>query len=101
MQIDLEAINTHDINLILSIRKDSGKTTAAIIIGLVLNFLYSYEIEYNRIDESQTTGSKIRSLFVVLEKFNYISKIYRGKYNAVEYKSRDKVFYLVLKSEEG
>lgn len=101
MQIDLEAINAHDINLIMSIRKDSGKTTATILIGLVLNFLYSYEIEYNRIDESQTTGSKIRSLFDVIEKFDYISKIYRGKYNAVEYKSRDKVFYLILKNEEG
>lgn len=101
MPLNLEAINTHDINMYLSIRKDSGKTTASIILGMVLNFLYSYEIEYNRVDESQTTGPKIKTLFDVILKFDYISKIYRGKYNSIEYKVRDKCFYLVLRNQDN
>ena len=100
LQMDLEAINTHDISIFMSIRKDSGKTTNAILIGLICNYLYEYEIEYNRVDESQTTGSKIETLFDIIEKFDYISKIYRGKYNGVEYKSRQKKFFLVLRNKD-
>lgn len=96
----LEEINAHDISMFLSIRKDAGKTTQALIIGIVLNKLYKYEIEYLRIDDSQTREANIDNIFSVIEKYDYISKIYNGKWNGVEYKKRTKRFYLVKREGE-
>lgn len=99
-KMDLEAINNHDISMFLSVRKDAGKTTQAIIIGMVLNKLYGYEIEYLRIDDSQTREANIDNIFSVITKFDYISKIYDGKWNGIEYKKRVKRFYLVKREGE-
>ena len=99
-KIDLEKINSHDISMLLSVRKDAGKTTSSIITGLVLNKLYEYEIEYLRIDDSQTREANIDNIFSVIEKFDYISKIYNGQWNGVEYKKRTKRFYLVKREGE-
>lgn len=99
-KMDLEAINSHDISMFLSVRKDAGKTTQALIIGMVLNKLYKYEIEYLRIDDSQTREANIDNIFSVIKKFDYIEKIYDGKYNDVEYKKRTKRFYLVKREGE-
>ena len=98
--MDLEAINNHDISMFLSVRKDAGKTTQAIIIGMVLNKLYGYEIEYLRIDDSQTREANIDNIFSVITKFDYITKIYDGKWNGIEYKKRVKRFYLVKREDE-
>ena len=99
-KMDLEAINNHDISMFLSVRKDAGKTTQAIIIGMVLNKLYGYEIEYLRIDDSQTREANIDNIFSVITKFDYVSKIYDGKWNGIEYKKRVKRFYLVKREGE-
>lgn len=99
-KMDLEAINKHDISMFLSVRKDAGKTTQSLLIGMVLNKLYGYEIEYLRIDDSQTREANIDNIFSVITKFDYISKIYDGKWNGVEYKKRVKRFYLVKYEDE-
>ena len=99
-KMNLEEINAHDISMFLSIRKDAGKTTQALIIGMVLNKLYKYEIEYLRVDDSQTRESNIDNIFDVIIKFDYISKIYDGKWNGIEYKKRTKRFYLVKREGE-
>lgn len=99
-RMDLDAINNHDISVFMSIRKDAGKTTQALIIGMVLNKLYQYEIEYLRVDDKQTTEANIDNIFDVIIKNDYIAKIYDNKYNGVEYKSRTKRFFLV-KREDG
>ena len=39
-KFDIEAVLTHDFSLIMSIRQDAGKTTQALLMGLVLNYLY-------------------------------------------------------------
>lgn len=99
-RMDLDAINNHDISVFMSIRKDSGKTSSALIIGLVLNLLYGYEIEYLRVDDKQTTEANIDNIFDVIIKNDYIAKIYDGRYNGIEYKSRTKRFFLVKRDGE-
>lgn len=98
---DLEKINNHDISMIMSIRKDAGKTTQALLIGLILHKLYNYEIEYFRIDTDQTTGPNVDNIFDVIVKFGYIKKIFNDEYNGVEFKNQSKRFYLVKKDDEG
>lgn len=98
---NLEAINTHDISMFMSIRKDSAKTTQALIIGLVLKKLYNYETEYFRIDRDQTTATNCDNIYDVIVKFGYIQKIFGDKWNGITYKQQKKRFYLCQKDEEG
>ena len=104
-KIDLDKFFTHEYNIYLSIRENAGKTTQAIILGMVLNRLYGTKIEYLRNDEKQIARASVEELFSTVEKLpdkfcNYIQKIY-GIYNAVEYKPQQKCFRLVHIDEDG
>lgn len=102
--VNLRKFFSHDFYLQLSIREDSGKTTQALILGLVLNKLYGWTIEYNRSDKAQTTKANIETLFDTVETFGYIAKIYGNKWNGIEYKAHVKKFYLIkteLNKETG
>lgn len=104
-KIDLDKFFTHEYNIYLSIRENAGKTTQALILGMVLNRLYGTKIEYLRNDEKQIARSSVEELFSTVEKLpdkfcNYIQKIY-GVYNAVEYKPQQKCFRLVHIDEDG
>lgn len=98
---DVEAINNHDISLYLSIRKDSAKTTQALIISLILKKLYNYECEYLRTDTDQITSSNIDNIYDVILKFDYVPKIFGEQWNTIIYKQHLKRFYLAKKDEEG
>lgn len=99
--IKTDVLLTHDYYMLLSIRADSGKTTDALLYGMVLNFLYGTTIEYLRSDESQIKKSSVESMFDVIKKYDYINTLYRGEYNSVIYKPMVKKFYLVLLDENG
>ncbi len=104
-KIDLDKFFTHEYNIYLSIRENAGKTTQALILGMVLNRLYGTKIEYLRNDEKQIARSSVEELFSTVEKLpdkfcNYIQKIY-GVYNAVEYKPQQKCFRLVHIDDDG
>lgn len=104
-KIDLDKFFTHEYNIYLSIRENAGKTTQALILGMVLNRLYGTKIEYLRNDEKQIARASVEELFSTVEKLpdkfcNYIQKIY-GVYNAVEYKPQQKCFRLVHIDEDG
>lgn len=104
-KIDLDKFFTHEYNIYLSIRENAGKTTQALILGMVLNRLYGTKIEYIRNDEKQIARASVEELFSTVEKLpdkfcNYIQKIY-GVYNAVEYKPQQKCFRLVHIDEDG
>lgn len=104
-KIDLDKFFTHEYNIYLSIRENAGKTTQALILGMVLNRLYGTKIEYLRNDEKQIARSSVEELFSTVEKLpdkfcNYIQKIY-GVYNAVEYKPQQKCFRLVHIDNDG
>lgn len=101
--IDVESFFEYQWNLYISIRETAGKTTQSLILGLILHELYPehYCIEYIRNDASQTTQQNVDTLFATVEKFDYISKITKGKYNSVQYYRNQKRFYLVKKDEDG
>ena len=80
---DVEAINNHDISIYLSIRKDSAKTTQALIISLILKKLYNYECEYLRTDTDQITSSNIDNIYDVILKFDYVPKIFGEQWNTI------------------
>ena len=103
----VEAIFTHDYTILLSIRKDSAKTTNALLLGLVLYYLYGYKTAYMRSDEVQTRRAGIESLYDVIKGYkdgkgkNYIEKLYDGKYNSIKYKPNVKKFVLCLVDADG
>lgn len=101
--VNLDNFLTHDITMQLSIRADAGKTTSALALGLALNYCYETTIIYQRSDRSQIVASIIHNLFNVCVDNNYISKMYDGEYNDVEYYPLLHHFTLVKRerNEEG
>lgn len=98
--VNLENFFTHDITIQLSIREDAGKTTQAMILGLVLNKLYGKTIEYLRCDRDQTTKGNVETLFDVVLKNGYVKKIWK-EYNTIIYKPLVKKFFLAFENEKG
>lgn len=101
--IDFDTFSEYQWNFYLSIRETAGKTTQALLLGLVLNRLYpeQYTIEYIRNDTAQITRANIEDLFKTVERFNYIEKIYGYRWNTVKYHTQQRKFYLAKMDEEG
>lgn len=97
--VNLEKFFSNDITMQLSIRKDAGKTTQALILGLVLFKLYNgITTEYLRSDKEQITKGNIETLYDVILNAGYIEKLFPDQYNTIVYKSMVKKFYLAYKS---
>lgn len=98
--VNLEAFFTHDFTMQLSIRKDAGKTTQALILGLILYKIKNGECttEYVRCDKGQITRGNIETLYDVIISNKYIEKLYPGEYNTVIYKQMQRKFYLAYES---
>ena len=99
--IPVEDCFTTDFTMLLSIREDAGKTTQALLFGLVLHKLYATTTEYLRNDRAQITRKNIATIYKTVKEFGYIEKCYNGKYNDVEYAPMLKRFHLVKKDSEG
>ena len=97
----MKEILDHDYGIILSMRQDAGKTTTALLYGLLMNKKYKYPIEYIRNDDSQIRRAAAETLFNVILKHDYITKIYDGEWNTVVYHYMQHKFYLAKKDEEG
>lgn len=65
-----------------------GKTTNWLLVGLVLYKLYGIQTQYVRQIENMITPKNCKDLYKTIIKFGYISKIFDGKYNSIEYKAR-------------
>lgn len=97
----LKEIFENDYAIILSMRQDAGKTTTSLILGLLLNVKYGYPIEYIRNDDNQIRRRAVETLFDVILKFDYIKKIYNGRWTSVQYHYMQKKFYLCNRNEDG
>ena len=95
-----DALKT-DYTMLLSIREDAGKTTQALLFGLVLHKLYNTTTEYLRNDKTQITRKNIETIYKTVRQFKYIEKCYDGKYNDVAYAPTLKRFYLIKRDKEG
>ena len=100
-RIPVEDALSTDFTMLLSIREDAGKTTQALLFGLVLHKLYSTTTEYLRNDKTQITRKNIETIYKTVRQFDYISKCYDGKYNDVAYAPTLKRFYLIKRDKEG
>ena len=97
----LREIFDHDYAIILSMRQDAGKTTTALLYGLILRKRYNYPIEYLRNDNSQIRRAAAETLFDTIKKFDYINKIFEGSWNDVNYHYMQHKFYLCKRDENG
>lgn len=96
----LQDLFTHDYSIYMSIREE-GKTTAFLILALILYKLYGTVCEYIRNDESMIRQSKVGEILDVIIQFGYIEQLFNGKYNNVLYDRNKRVFNLVLLDEEA
>lgn len=101
--INIDEFFEYQWNVYVSVRETAGKTTQALLFGMVLNSLYPdhYSIEYLRNDQSQTTKANIETIFDTIISFGYIQKIYGNKWNSVTYSGRTKKFFLCKKDDDG
>lgn len=98
--IDLDQLFTNDYSLYMSTRQD-GKTTDALLKGIILNKLYGVKMVYLRNDTTQITLSNVSSLFDTVKIYGYIEKLFDGLYNDIIYVNRERNFYFVHKDENG
>lgn len=97
----LKEIFDNDYAIILSMRQDAGKTTTALLYGLLLNVRYNYPIEYLRNDDAQIRRAAAETLFDTIKKFHYIEKIYNNRWNDVVYKYMQHKFFLCRRDANG
>lgn len=100
-KIDLDKFFTHDFNLYMSIRENAGKTTQALILGLVLRRLYGTRTEYLRCDEQQIARASVEALYDTVVSLGYVEKLFPKMYNNVEYSTTQKSFKLVWVDDDG
>lgn len=99
--LKIDKMFNHDYYIMMSIRKDAGKTTNVLLIGLILNYLYGETIEYLRNDESQIKKASSETMFDVILQHDYIKKLWNGEYNSIKYHSQVKKWNLTLIDDEG
>ena len=79
--------------------RSRGKTTAWLLIGLLLYREYGIQIGYIRQTDRMTSSTKTRDLFNVVCEFGYIPKIFGDKWNSVYL--WQKHFYLCNRDDDG
>lgn len=99
--INLQNFFTHDYYMMLSIRKDAGKTTQSLLLGLILNKLYGTVTGYMRSDDGQIRKGQVETMYDVIRSYGYIGKIFNNQYNDIIYKPMTKKWYLVYIDEDG
>lgn len=97
----LKEIFDNDYAIILSMRQDAGKTTTALLYGLLLNVRYNITIEYLRNDDAQIRRAAAETLFDTIKNYHYIEKIYNNRWNDVVYKYMQHKFYLCRRDANG
>ena len=100
-KIDLDKFFSNDFSIYMSIRENAGKTTQALILGLVLRRLYGTRTEYLRCDEQQIARASVENLYNTVVNLGYIEKIFPKMYNDVQYSSTQKSFKLVWIDSDG
>ena len=68
--------------------RSRGKTTNALLLGMVMNKIDGSKIEYVRQRREQIMPKFILSLFSTIIQFGYVEKITNGEYNTIRNKSR-------------
>ena len=86
-------------NILLS-ERNTGKTTAMLLVGLLLNARYGTVIQYirNTVEEVRPKDMKIFDTIVNYENGRYIKQITNGAYNTIIY-YRSSFFYAVRDEE--
>lgn len=99
MRINFDELESHDFYIMMSIRKDAGKTSQWITTALA-SYIQGYTTAYMRSDEAQLTKANLETLFDVIKRLGYVEKLFK-EYNDIHYKSMVKKFYLCKTDEEG
>lgn len=91
-------INSVNWSVLMSARS-RGKTTAWLLIGMILYRDYGIQIGYIRQTDRMTSSVKTRDLFNVVCEFGYVEKIFGSKWNSVYL--WQKHFYLCKRDGDG
>lgn len=68
--------------------RSRGKTTNALLLGMIMNKIDGSKIEYVRQRREQIMPKFILSLFSTITQYGYVEKITNGEYNTIRNKSR-------------
>lgn len=68
--------------------RSRGKTTNALLMGMIMNKIDGSKIEYVRQRREQIMPKFILSLFSTIIQYGYVEKITNGEYNTIRNKSR-------------
>lgn len=68
--------------------RSTGKTTNWVLLGMVMNKMYSTIIQYIRQDQEMVTPKFLKNFFDVIIANKYVEKITDGKYNSCFYTAR-------------
>lgn len=78
-----------------------GKTTMVLLLGLVQNSMYGTKIEYIRNKYEQIAPKNSSELWKTIREYDYISDIYDGAYNDIEYQRTTREWHLIKRDEKG
>lgn len=79
-------------------KRETGKTTNWLLIGLIMWWMYGTQIQYVRQDEDMIAPKNTKDMFNVILEHDYISTITEGQYNTIVYRSRR---WYLAKREDG
>lgn len=79
--------------------RSQGKTTNPLLVGLIMNRDYGTVVHVIRQNKSICEPKSIMDMCKTILEFDYISKIYGGKWNSIRY--RGKRWRLTLVDDEG
>ena len=80
-------------------RRGTGKTTGVLLLGMVMNQLYSTQIIYIRQTEDMIAPKNTKNMFSTIVEYGYIPLITNDRWNNVCYKSRR--WYFCRTDEDG
>ena len=80
-------------------KRNTGKTTNFLLIGMIMNWLYGTQIYYIRQRDEMIAPKHSKSMFDTILEFDYVSKITEGRYNSVLYRS--KAWYMCTRDDNG
>lgn len=84
--------------------RSGGKTTQAVLFGMVFRAIYGIQIGLVRIHEEQIMPKAINQMLDTIRSFDggrYVKQITEGRWNDVKHSTKDRAFYYCNRDENG
>lgn len=95
----MQKLLANDYYMCISLRQDNGKTTNALLYGLIFYKVHGFTMCYCRTDTDMIRRSEMSKLFNTVVGFHYIEMIFPD-FNDVYYDSMTHDFYLCFRNQD-